>query len=231
MKIFLTVTAVILGILLLLFLLIFFLTVKLCFEYDTDTGKISLYIKALFIKYTVLPQDPAKARKKALKKQKKKENDLKKKLSEKHKKELSFTDEELKKLEADAKGASEAKDEKEKVPFSERIKHFIELIGSFIAKIKVLAPAILSAIKLEIKRLDVVVGGDDAANAAISYGAVCAAIDALYAVGKNTKKLKVSDKVFVAVDYSGEKFRADMAIALHVRVAKLIIPALKVLFM
>ena len=72
MKIFLTVTAVILGILLLLFLLIFFLTVKLCFEYDTDTGKISLYIKALFIKYTVLPQDPAKARKKALKKQKKK---------------------------------------------------------------------------------------------------------------------------------------------------------------
>ncbi len=231
MKIFLTVIAVILGILLLLFLLIFFLTVKLVFEYDTDTGKILLYIKALFIKYTILPQDPIKVRKKALKKQKKKENELKKKLAEKHKKELSFTDEELKKLEADAKGASEAKDEKEKVPFSERIKHFTELVGSVVGKVKVLAPAVLSAIKLEIKRLDVVVGGDDAANAAIAYGAVCAAIDALYAVGKNTKKLKISDKVFVAVDYSGEKFRADMAIALHVRVAKLIIPALKVLFM
>lgn len=222
MNIFLTVLGIIAAILILIFLIVFFLVVKLFVEYDTDTGKLNIYAKALFIRYDIFPANPLKQRKKLIKKIKNAEKTKKKSPAP------VFTDEELKKLESDAKGASaEQKQEEKKPTLSERIKHFTQLVGSITAKIKILAPAILSAIKLEIKRLDVVVGAEDAAKASISYGAVCAAVEGLYAVGNLTKKLKVNKDVFVAVDYCGESFRADVALVLHVRVAKLIIPAIK----
>ncbi len=228
MDIFFNILALLFAVIVLLLILVAFLIVKICFNYNTDTGKMDLYLKVLFFKYKILPKDPLKSKRKALKKSKKKG---KSKKATNEKTGQYITDEELKTMEQDAKGASEKEQPEEKKSFSDRINHFINLVMSLNAKINILAPAVRSSLKLEIKRLSVVVASKDAANAAIYYGLVCAAIEGLYAVGREVRGFKIADDVFVDVDYCKEKFSADIGLVLHIRASKLIIPALKVLFL
>ena len=47
--------------------LLFFLVCRLIFKYDSDTGEISLFFEALFVKFRIYPKDPVKARKKKIK--------------------------------------------------------------------------------------------------------------------------------------------------------------------
>lgn len=230
MNIFLNILLILFAVIILLFLLIFFLVVKVCFDYDTDTGKMNLYLKVIFVKYKIFPADPAKAKRKADKKAKKKDKEKTKKSSSEITSGNYITDEDLKRMEDDAKGASEKVKAKEKVPFSDRINSFTSLVRTLTEKILILSPAVRSSLKLEIKELNIIVASADAANAAIGYGAVCAAIEGLCAVSREVRGFKLADDVFVGVDYCREKFSANMKLVLHIRLAKLIIPALKVLF-
>lgn len=228
MDIFFNILALLFVVIVFLLILIAFLIVKICFNYNTDTGKMDLYLKVLFFKYKIFPKDPLRSKRKAIKKSKKKE---KSKKATAEKAGHYITDEELKTLEQDAKGASKNEQPEEKKSFSDRINHFINLVRSLNTKISILAPAVRSSLKLEIKRLNVVVASKDAANAAVYYGLVCAAIEGLYAVGREVRGFKIADDVFVDVDYCKEKFSADIGLVLHIRASKLIIPALKVLFL
>lgn len=223
MTIFLNILLLILLIIAVLLLLVLALVVRIGIRYDTDSGNYELYVKAFCFKYKILPQK--KKKQKALKKRKKQHNKNEKKPSS------VVTDEDLKKLEEDAKGASENNGPKEKKTLSERIGHFTSLVKSITDKIKILAPAGVSSLKFEIRRLDIVVGCEDAAKTAISYGAICAAVEGLYAVGQESRKFIIGDKVFLGVDYLSEKFSADIELIIHIKISKLIIPVLKALFM
>lgn len=200
---FFMVVAAVVAFVVLLFLLLFFLVCKIRFRFDTDTGVFSLSLKVLFINIKILPQSEKKKRKKVK---------TKPKADKKH----IF---EQKKQEAQD-SAKEIADEKKTV--GEKVKAFKKLFSDICEKIKVLVPGIMGALALDIKKLDLVVGGEDASRAAINYGAVCASVEALYAVGKNCKKLSVSDKVFVCVDYLEPKFRCEFDIVLKVRVFKVL---------
>ncbi len=204
----------------LIFLLLFLLVAKVRFRFDTDTGVFGLSIRVLFVNINLLPVDEKKKRKKQLKKAKKL---AKNKGSDKH----VFTAKEKKKeaIEELEKNAGDTSDKKKTI--SEKIASFAKLVTSISEKIKILVPGVKQALCLDIKRLDIVVGGEDAAKTAISYGAVCGAVESLYALGNRCKKFNVSDKVFVAVDYLEPKFRCEFDIVLKVRVFRLLTAVLK----
>ncbi|MBE6572705.1 MAG: hypothetical protein E7656_10695 [Ruminococcaceae bacterium] len=217
---FLIVAGCILGFFALIFLLLFLLVARVRFRFDTDTGVFGLSLKVLFVNLDILPTNEEKKRKKMLKKAKKYKKNMEKDghlFPKKQKKQKS-----AKKIE---KNAADASDQKKTL--SEKIAAFGELFANICEKIRILVPGVFGALSLQIKKLDIVVGGKDAAQTAISYGAVCGAIDGLYAIGERTKKFVISDQVYVACDYLEEKFRCEFDVVLKVRLIKIIFAALK----
>ena len=203
--IFLIILGGLLAFLALVFLLLVFLVCKVRFRFDTDTGVFALSVKVLFFNIKILPASNKKKRKK-------------------QKKGHAFASRE-KKLDEMSESAKEACDKKKTA--SEKIEGFKKLVSSVCEKIKILVPGIFGALSLDIKRLDIAVGGEDAAKAAVNYGIVCACVEGLYAVGDQCKKLKVSDEVFVTVDYLEEKFACEFDIILKVRVFKVLTTVLR----
>lgn len=198
--------------------LLFFLVCRLIFKYDSDTGEISLFFEALFVKFRIYPKDPVKARKKKIKAELKKAKKRKKEKKKILRNGLSDI----------AKDAHAVSDSGEKKPtLSEKASHLSEMLKKIAAKIRVLVPGIMRSISLEIRRLDIVVGGEDAAESAVSYGTVCAGVDMLFAIGEECRRFTVGDDVFVAIDYGGEKIRAEIELIIRVRAYKALIAVLR----
>ena len=196
----------------LIFLLLYVLVCKVRLKYDTDTKEIVLSLKVFFVNIRLYPRKKKKTKLKKLgkfkSKTKKPKRTKKPKLSEKHNK---------------PQKVKKQAEEPEAKTFSEKFSEACR-------KVKILSGGLFGALSLDIKRLDIVVGGVDAAQVAINYGIVCAAVETLYAVGKNTKKIKTFDEVFVAVDYLEPKVRAEVDAVLKVRAIKIVIAALRAFF-
>lgn len=212
------VIAGIIAFLALLFFLLFLLVARVRFRFDTDTGVFGLSIRVLFVNIKLLPANEKKKRKKQLKKAKKL---AKRKNPDGH----VFTEKKQNTISEMQANAADTAAPKKTV--KEKVEAFTRLAANICEKIKLLVPGVMGALSLDIKKLDVVVGGEDAAQAAIGYGAVCGAVESLYAVGNSCKKLNVSDKVFVAVDYLEPKFRCEFDIVLKVRVFRILTTVLK----
>lgn len=212
------------GLLVVAAVIIFFLVCRMRLRYDTDCGELFLWLEAPFIKYRILPETPERARRKRIKKQKKQ-----KKLEKKRKKaeKRAAVKKSLSDLGSDAEAASGINEKKLSV--SERAARLADMIGKIASKIKAAAPGIADSLSLDIKRLDIVVGGEDAADAAIGYGAVCGAVEMLLAVGNESEKLTVDEDIFVAVDYGGEPLRAEIEIILNIRVYKALFAVMRAL--
>ena len=201
--IFLVILACLAAFVAVLFLLLYLLVAKVRFCFDTDTGVFSLSIKILFFNIKILPAGKKK----------------KKNKPQKRKKDHIFADEN-KNIDEMSDNVAKVCDKKKSV--GEKTQEFKKLMASVCEKIKILVPGVFGALALDIRRLDIVVGGEDAAKAAINYGIVCAGVEGLYAVGNSCKKLNVGDDVFVTVDYLEEKFRCEFDIILKVRVFKIL---------
>ncbi|MBR5552395.1 MAG: hypothetical protein IKV98_00950 [Clostridia bacterium] len=217
---FLVVAGCVLGFFALIFLILFLLVARVRIRFDTDTGVFGLSLKVLFLKFDILPVNEEKKRKKLLKKAKKA-----KKITEKGDHLFPKKPKKQKATKKMAKNAADASDKTK--TFSEKLSAFRELFADICEKIRILVPGVFGALSLEIKKLDIVVGGEDAATAALRYGAVCGAIDGLYALGERTKKFDLSDEIYVACDYLEEKFRCEFDIVLKVRLIKIVFAALK----
>ncbi len=218
----LIVIASILAFFALIFLLLFLLTAKIRFRFDTDTGVFGMSAKAFLFNINILPVNEKKKQKKDLKQARRLAKKIQK--GKNGKDHLFVKNKKIREAESllaeMQKNADTASDKKK--TFSEKIDSFKSLLTNICEKIKIIVPGTYNALSLDIKKLDIVVGAGDAAKTAISYGIVCAAVEGLYAVGKRSGKLKVGNKVFVGCDYLGESFRCEFDIVLKVRVFRLL---------
>ena len=204
MEIFLTV----LGILLLLICAIMFLRVSVIIEADES---VRVFLKILFIKIKLVPKerkkiDPRdfeakkfkrrqeKEKKKALAKQKSK---AKKDAKKKQKKEL-------------------AKQQKKKMSVSE----IMDIVGLVSKLVGTFFVRFAKRLRLDLAKIHITVGGEDAASTAISYGVVCQGVAVIVELlDRITNVTPAKDKdIAVNVDFLSEKTKLDIKLSASLRV-------------
>lgn len=209
MDIFLTV----LGIILLLICAIMFLRVSVIIEADESAR---VFLKILFIKIKLVPKerkkvDPRdfeikkfrrrqeKEKKKALAKQKSKsQKDAKKK----QKKELAKQ--------------KEKEQPKKKMSASE----IVDLVGLVSKLVGTFFVRFAKRLRLDLAKIHITVGGEDAASTAITYGVVCQGVAVVVdALDKITNVTPAKDKdISVGVDFLSDKMKLDIKLAASLRV-------------
>ena len=192
--------------LLLLIALVFFLNVRVFLKYNTETGKFHVSLRVLFVTVDIYPRKPKPEK---TGKQKKKKAKKKRKLQH---------NQDYKKAEQHAKRVSDG----EKIPVSHKVHEFTELLKMISIKLRELVPGVFGAITLEVRKLYISVGGEDAAAAAVGYGAVCGTLQTLFAVENQCKKIKFGEDIYVGVDYISGKIKADFEISLKIRAIKVL---------
>lgn len=111
----------------------------------------------------------------------------------------------------------QAKDTKKKTDVLTTVLQIYELLRE-------LLNSFFGYLRINVCSLNIVAGGKDAAEAAINYGKLLAATNALAALFENTKNVKISEKELeCSVDYSSEKTEAKIKIVLSIFVFQLII--------
>ena len=182
------------------------ITVGGCYNQQGST----LFIKWLFINKTVLPIDKEELQKKKEKKQKKKLKKEKK---------------------AQKKGKTTDKTKESSV--KKLLKHrgpteFLELMAAVIGAMCRLALGILRRTKFTKFKLDIRVGGDDAADIAFEYGKICAvtypALGLLYA---NTNMKNPTSNILA--DYNSPDTTVDFEAVAKLPIGLLVITVLSVL--
>ena len=165
--------------------------IKVHITYGND---LKIVARLLFIKYTLYPSKEKKRKAKPAKKKSKR----KKKAQQPQESEKSKNKQATKK-----KGVYET------------ISFVGTLIGELLSRFK-------KAMSVDINKLRVVVGGaEDAARAAVEYGAVCAAAQSLLAYTDNyPDKVHVGDDFSVDIDYLATKYSMELDVVINFRVHK-----------
>ncbi|MCM1298753.1 MAG: DUF2953 domain-containing protein [Firmicutes bacterium] len=196
------------------------------FEYDQG---FKFKIKYLFFTIMMNPDSPRRIKKKARKEAKKKKKEAKKRLKQ-EKKELKQEKKESKTAmyqrpqpaAADAakkkRGAAEAeepikiqykkgvkgKPKKESKPKSKKKKISLDLIMAVIRRASPHVKRIFKKIRFYDLYIDIIVGGEDAAKTAISYGIHCSVINSIAAFLSNTVTFEAK-KISINADFDLEK--------------------------
>lgn len=191
--------------------LVFTVNVKITLKYSTETGNFSAVAGVLFLKFPLYP--PKEKKKKSKNKKEKKKTEKTKPSVGKVRKDLDT---------AASRGRDAAENTPQKEPLSQKAQRVAELIKHIAISLRELAPGVLSALTLDIKQLDICVGAEDAANAAVSYGAICGGVEMLMAVEKQCKKLVVSGSPNVQVDFTFPRIRAAAELVVSVRAYKVL---------
>lgn len=199
MKIFLIILCV------LAFLLLFALLLKVRFRIKAES-EVTLTLEALFLKFRLFPKkearpDPRKFSKRALEKKIAKER---KKALKKQKK----------------KSAKSTKKQKQEESPKESRGSLTEKIDLVLFLVKKLFSALGKRLRIDVKRLNIIVATGDAAETAVLYGAVSASAAALteFLVTKAKTTLPHAERGGVFADFVGEKSRVDIEIVLSMRV-------------
>ena len=194
-----TALIIIVSVLAALFLLIFFLKCGVVFRYNSENRDFSVYLHILFLKIRVFPQNSKKKAKKPQKTKKAKHI-------------------------APAQKQNAQQPDAKKENLSDKTKKLSEFIKMLSIKLSELIPGIFGALSLDIKKLHIVVGGaDDAAQAAVSYGAICAAAQTVFALENGLSKGKFkTDDIYLDVDYLLSGLYADFEIELGIRAIKVL---------
>ena len=128
------------------------------------------------------------------------------------KKKKKKTDKTSKKV-ADAKRRADG-GEKQKNDIAGLIHIITETAKTFIARFG-------KHLGVKVRRLKITVGSDNAAKTAVTYGAVCGAVQCLFEVIDNTSHLKLPkscDEFAVVPDFTAEKLSAEVDISFSFRV-------------
>ncbi len=178
----LKIIGIIFAVLIVLIALILMLRIRLLLSFDLKNA-FSFKIKLLFLTFEMGKQKPGKPKKE---KEKKKQNAFLKKLSKKLG--LDFV-------------AQEGTEGAESKSISDSLTKIITLITLFIGQVE----WILRRFRLEKLRVFIVCGGGDAADAAMEYGMVCAAVYPLIGyLNANLDAVKNAEDVQVGCDFDGE---------------------------
>lgn len=230
--------AVLLGAAALVIAGFFFLVCGFHLRVDSASGVWSLKLEILCFRIPLYPTDPEKA----LKKQKKKALRAEKKAKKAAEKAEKQAAREAMKQAAGPRPKKKAVKEKAVDQGDDKGDEKSARFSGMAAKLKkgrsllaVLLPGLYDAARITVRNVSVVVGGPDAAQAAVRYGAVCGAAETLRATcragrsaGKITgKKIKFTGKISVAVDYTSERMRAEADILLSLRVYKVLYTLLR----
>lgn len=195
----------VLVVILVLFVVILFSPV--CLEGAYSKERIYLLAKWLFIKYDIYPPDKKKQEKKkikAAKKEKKKE---------------------LKEAKAVRRG---------KIPKEKKKKHlfgdmkpieFLKLFASVISQMGKTARTILRRTTFKNFSLEVTVGGEDAAKAALTYGEICAFTYPALGLLHANSKMK-NPKVNIFADYEKEETDVNFSSVAKIPLIMLVISVL-----
>ncbi len=181
--------------------------IKIVIEYSDE---LILYAKVLFFKIKLIPKKerPVKpsdyTRKKLLKRQKKEADKEKKKLEKKA----------AKKAEAkEAKAHPEKK--KAKPPILDTVRLVRLLLSIFLRRF-------FGHLRIDLARLNIMIGGEDAAATAITYGYLCQSVAYLVEILDRFTNLKRTKNTEISVrpDFTAEKTVFDLHIAFSLTVGQ-----------
>ena len=201
------VIAVICIVLLLLIILFFTLNLKIWLKYSTVSGKFNADLSVLFVRVPLYPSNSKTNKKIKTKKKKKTSSGIARR---KIKDNLDTVSQKGKAASENSEGGSPG----------QKAGQIVELIKHLCISLRELAPGILDASTLEIKQLDICVGAEDAADAAINYGIICGGAEMLMAFEHDCKKLIVSESPDISVDFLSPKSKAQLEMVLTVRAYK-----------
>jgi len=190
-------------------LLLFTVNVKVGLRYSTVSGNFTADASVLFVRIPLHPQKSTKSNK-----PKKKKSDSK---AARNRKKIKDN------LETAAKKGREAAETQSKQTLSQKASNLAGLIKHLCISLRELAPGIIDATTLDIKKLDVCVGAEDAADAAVNYGLICGGVEMLMAFEHECKKLVVSGYPYITVDYLSPKIQAEFELVLTVRAYKVLV--------
>lgn len=203
----------ILGVLLLIILGIMLLRVHVIIEADTSAR---VFLKILFIKIQLYPKSPKALKIKDYSPDRiaKRDAKAKKKADEKLKKKAK---KEQKKKEAEAKNKQGSQDSKKKKlslsDITELVSLVLELVKTFFSKFG-------QRLRLDLTKIHITIGAEDAAKTAIAYGAVSAGVSYLceYLDSLFTIRPKGNKDIVVNADFLSEKTSLDITVSASLKV-------------
>lgn len=199
----------------LLLLLLFFLKVRLFLRYDNQNGGFRCTVKVLCFAFPLYP--PRKKKNKKVKKAKKEPK--RKKAAPTLQKELSDVAKATRIGHAVAVGKTKKKTKAVKTPL-EKVKAAASALRILALKAKALLPPLWDSLTFTVESLHIAVGCDDAADTAVGYGLICAALEGLCAVENETDRLIVGEDVSVRPDFLTPGFLLDLSLRVDIRVIK-----------
>lgn len=222
MKIFLVTAGCLLGLLLLLILLYFVLTVRFYVSYCSSTGAFSARLRVWFVTVSLYPPAPKKQ-----KKIKKARLRKRRPSSRRKKNPLAVFRRELSGLARAAHiGQAITRRKKEtEIPENKLLRRAREIASAlriFAVKLKGFLPDFADSITVTVESLHLTAGSEDAADAAVCYGILCGGVQALYAVSEETEHFHLSDRVSVDVDFLAPRTECEITLRADVRVFKVI---------
>jgi len=181
--------------------------IKIVIEYADE---LILSAKVLFFKIKIIPKKEKKVKpsaytkKKLLKRQKKEADKEKKRLEKKA----------AKKAEAKEAGAQSEK-KKKKPPILDTVRLVRLLLSIFLRRF-------FGHLRIDLARLNITVGGEDAAATAITYGYLCQSVAYLVEILDRFTNLKRTRKTEISVrpEFTAEKTVLDLHIAFSLTVAQ-----------
>lgn len=183
---------------------ILLLRLKLVIEY---TDELILYAKVLFIKIRIIPKKEKPVRvsdytpKKILKRQKKEAEKEKKRLDKKKAKKAQKSE------------RSDTEKKKEKMPILDIIRLVRVLLSIFLKRF-------FGHLRIDLARLNIIIGSEDAAKTAITYGYVCQSTAYLVEILDNFTNLKKTKntEISVTTDFLAQSSVIDLHIALSITI-------------
>ena len=179
--------------------------IKIVIEYADE---LILSAKVLFFKIKIIPKKEKKVKPSAY---------TKKKLLKRQKKEADKEKKRLEKKAAKKAGAKEAgaQSEKKKPPILDTVRLLRLLLSIFLRRF-------FGHLRIDLARLNITVGGEDAAATAITYGYLCQSVAYLVEILDRFTNLKRTRKTEISVrpEFTAEKTVLDLHIAFSLTVAQ-----------
>lgn len=209
MDIFLTV----LGILLLLICAVMFLRVSVIIEADEGAR---VFLKILFIKIKLVPKERKKINLRDFESKRfkrKQEKEKKKALARKKSKQKKEAKKKQKKDIAKEKAKEQPKKKMSVSEIMDIVGLVSKLVGTFFVRFA-------KRLRLDLARIHITVGGEDAASTAISYGVVCQGVSAVVELLDRITNItpEKNRDIAVGVDFLSDKMKVDIKLSASLRV-------------
>ncbi len=220
----LKIIGIVLAIIAAILLFVMMLVPQVIVKYNNSLGDTEAILKLLFVRIRLFPTDKKKATKKKRKKlkaERRKEARLREREAQSKAAFLLKGDDSSSGTQA-RKNPMNSKKSKKRSP-AEKARRLAASIRLLCVKIRAAAPYLFSALSLDIKKLYISVGAQDAASCAISYGMICSALELLYQFEDELSHFSISEDVSVDVDFFSTEIDAEFEIVLKITLRKVLI--------